>query len=587
MQWLYPAGAWGLISLAAITALYLLRRKSESVTVPSLLLWQRAAAEQQAMRPFQKLKKNILYFLQMALALLLVLALLRPAVRGGVQGETVMIFDLSASMQAEESGVSRLEYAKRRASALLDSMGEGDRVTVLAAGSQAETRLSRSGDLNRVRAVIGALQAGNGGADLPAAVSLAQAMARDIEGLNILVFSDIYEGNGNVQVIRTGSGAENRAILSLSKTQDGQAFVRVANYGGAASATLECEADGVLADVVTVDLAENETRTVLMQARADAGMLHVSLAEKDALAADNQRWYVDREENAYRVALCGENVFVEKAAALRPDILLLRTSAAEAAALENIDLYIFDGALPEALPEAGALLSIAPDKAVFSVSPSPRKEAAGTLRAGYTDLARQLTQYLLLSDVALRSYTPLSGGEAVLRWNDDVLMAAAEENGRRAIVLGFDLHDSNLPMQGDFPVLMQQVLGWLLPDMRQDAADGVCGRAVAIPQDGRAREISAVLPSGRRIPGGTLLEDTREQGIYSLEYTYESGEKRVVRFALHVDGAECDVRQVGSAGGEGTVSRLQSDAGRELTLWVLLAFLALMLLEWEVSRRVA
>ena len=205
MQWLYPAGAWGLISLAAITALYLLRRKSESVTVPSLLLWQRAAAEQQAMRPFQKLKKNILYFLQMALALLLVLALLRPAVRGGVQGETVMIFDLSASMQAEESGVSRLEYAKRRASALLDSMGEGDRVTVLAAGSQAETRLSRSGDLNRVRAVIGALQAGNGGADLPAAVSLAQAMARDIEGLNILVFSDTYEGNGNVQVIRTGS----------------------------------------------------------------------------------------------------------------------------------------------------------------------------------------------------------------------------------------------------------------------------------------------------------------------------------------------------------------------------------------------
>ena len=49
MHFLFPAGAWGFLSLGVITALYLLKRRSQTVQVPSLLLWQRAAAEQQVL----------------------------------------------------------------------------------------------------------------------------------------------------------------------------------------------------------------------------------------------------------------------------------------------------------------------------------------------------------------------------------------------------------------------------------------------------------------------------------------------------------------------------------------------------------
>ncbi len=229
MQWLYPAGIWGLVSLALITALYLLRRRSRSVQVPSLLLWKLSMNEQLASRPFQKLKKNLLYFLQMLLALLLVLSLMRPAVSGGMRGETVMIFDLSASMQAREGSSTRLEVAQRKALTLLEGMHEGDRVTVLTAGSAMETRITRSADLSRVRSVIGDLRAENGTADMSGAVSLALAMQRDIAGLNIIVFSDTYEGEGQVQVARTGQGADNRAVLSLCAPAGGPARGRVAH----------------------------------------------------------------------------------------------------------------------------------------------------------------------------------------------------------------------------------------------------------------------------------------------------------------------------------------------------------------------
>ena len=585
MQWLFPAGAWAFLALAVITALYLLRRRSESVTVPSLLLWQRAQAEQQAMRPFQKLKKNVLYFLQLALAVLLALALMRPAISGGVQGETVFIFDLSASMQAVSGGESRLEEARRRAAALVDGMGTGDRVTVLAAGLQTRTLLSRSGDLGRVQAVLNALEAENGGADIDSAVSLAQAMGRDIEGLNIVVFSDTYAGEG-VQTVRVGRGADNRALLSLSLSADGQAFVRVANYGGPAAVTLECVSDGALTDVALVDLAEDETRAVLLQAAPEAQTVTVSIQEADTLAADNTRWYARQGADSYRTALCAENVFLEKAVALRPDITLLRTTAEEAAALENIDLYIFDGALPETLPAAGALLCVAPDREVLGITPGEAAAAAGTLRAAPGDLARRLTENLSLSETALRSYTPLSGGVPLLTWNGGALAAAREDGSRRIAVLGFDLHDSNLPMQGDFPILIQNLLSWLLPDTRQAFAESVCGQAIPLPYDARAERTEVTLPSGRRIIPGAVLEETDDQGVYALTYTYADGTARTARFALHMDGAESDVRQVGPVAGPAVLGG-SAAAGTELTPWVLLAFLILLLVEWEVSRRVA
>ena len=586
MQWLYPAGAWGFVSLAVITALYLLRRRSESVTVPSLLLWQRAAAEQQAMRPFQKLKRNILYFLQMALAFLLVLALMRPAVKGGVRGETVMIFDLSASMQAQESGESRLQTARRKALALLEGMGEGDRVTVLAAGDSVETRLSRSADLLRVRGAIEALEPLNGGADMEAAVSLAQAMARDMEGLNIIVFSDTYE-NGEVQVVRTGTGADNRAILSLSVSAEGQAFVRVANYGEEARLTVECASDGRLTDVVTLEMGAGETRSALMQAEPGAQTVRAALVEKDAILTDNERWYAARGEESYRVALCADNVFLEKALMLREDAVLLRAAPEEAAALENIDLYVFDGALPEALPERGALLCVAPDRPVAGIAPGEAQAAPGRLQAAAGETAEGLCRHLLLQETALRAFTPLAGGEAVLRWGGSTLLAVSREGGRRAAVLGFDLHDSNLPMLGDFPVLMQNLLGYLLPEMRQALADGACGAAVSLPEDSRALAQYIATPSGRRLQAHGRLEDTGEQGVYILEAQYADGETRTARFTLHMAGTESDVRRVGGAGSAGMARGVQAEAGSELTLWVLLAFLALLLVEWEVSRRVA
>ena len=119
-----------------------------------------------------------------------------------------------------------------------------------------------------MRVAIEGLTAQNASADLAGAVSLARAMGRDIPGLNIIVFSDTYEAADDVQVVRVGQGADNVAILALGASEQGKAYARVMNYGADTRITLECQADGVLCDVVTADLKAGESRALLLDALA-------------------------------------------------------------------------------------------------------------------------------------------------------------------------------------------------------------------------------------------------------------------------------------------------------------------------------
>ena len=338
MEWLNPAGAWAFLGFLPVIALYVLKRKARRTPVPSLLLWKKTEERTRQNRPFQRLRSQLLLWLQLAMVALLALALIRPVTAGGLKGESVFVFDLSASMQAQANGESRLDEAKKKALSLVDGLHDGERVTVLAAGAQVRQCVTRSGETHPVRAAIEGLTAQNASADLAGAVSLARAMGRDIPGLNIIVFSDTYEAADDVQVVRVGQGADNVAILALGASEQGKAYARVMNYGADTRITLECQADGVLCDVVTADLKAGESRALLLDAPEDYTTLHARIVEKDALALDNERWYAAQGEGSYRVALAGENVFLEKALSLREDIVLLRTGS-DALFLSDPDRY--------------------------------------------------------------------------------------------------------------------------------------------------------------------------------------------------------------------------------------------------------
>ncbi|HOM73375.1 MAG TPA: BatA and WFA domain-containing protein, partial [Armatimonadota bacterium] len=116
-----------------IIALYLLKLKRKERVISSVFLWKQAIQDVQANAPFQKLKKNLLLFIQLAVIVLAVVALARPFARTtGLAGQNiVIIIDSSASMSATDSGKSRFDEARQKALAAVDRMGKGDSILVI------------------------------------------------------------------------------------------------------------------------------------------------------------------------------------------------------------------------------------------------------------------------------------------------------------------------------------------------------------------------------------------------------------------------------------------------------------------------
>ena len=501
-----PGFAWALVIPAAVVALYLLRRKYLPRQVPSVFLWRKALQDHAANRPLQRLRKNLLLPVQLLAALALALGLMQPYIPGEEAGRTILIFDVSGSMQAQTGGKTRLDEAKTRAEELLRGLPAGEEITVLAAGEETRQLALGSRDREEVRQAIASLKTEKGGADLDRAVSLAEAIRREEEaGARIVVFSDSYVPESTVTAMNSGLGAQNRAIGALT-AEEGRVYARIANYGSDCTVTLTCRADGKLAEARELQIPAGETAGVTFTIPEGTVLAEVEIREADALAADNRAQAAVIRPVKRTVALTDDSFFLESALKVRQDLTVVRTSGEDPAGTPA-DLYV-TGSNP-------VLFTLHPGETEFSWA--EEKEALSPLTA----VSSPLTAGLTLKNVALRSFRPVSGGKAVLRCGTETAAAYTDTE----VIVGFDLHDTNLPLKYDFPVMIQNILDMLIPRLTTEAP-----------------ETEPLMPA-----------------------------------------SESDVQRVfpdAEGPGSGTLPR----GGRDLTVWFLAAFLALLMIEFLLAR---
>lgn len=447
-----PQFAWMLAIPAAVVVLYLLRRKYVPRQVPSAFLWRKALQDHAANRPLQRLRKNILLPVQLLAALALALGLMQPYISGGTAGRTILIFDVSGSMQAQTGGKTRLDEAKDKAWELVRSLPAGEEITVLAAGEETRQVVLASRDREETRQAIDSLTCENGEADLERAVSLAEAVRREEEaGARIVVYSDTYVPDAAVTAVNSGVSAENRAVCALT-AEEGRVYARVANYGGDCTVTLTCRADGKLAEAKELQIPAGETAGVTFAIPEGTVLAEVTIREADALAADNRAEAAVIRPVRRTVALTDDSLFLESALSVRQDLTVVRTSGEDPAGTPA-DLYI-TGSNP-------VIFTLHPGETVFSWG--DEKEAQGILTAENLPVTAGLT----LKNVALRAFRPVSGGKAMLRCGTEAAAAYTDSE----VILGFDLHDTNLPLKYDFPVMIQNILDLLIPRRVSDAPE--------------------------------------------------------------------------------------------------------------------
>ena len=129
---------WAILAAVppAIVLLYFLKLKRRPVEVPSTYLWHKSTEDLHVNSIWQRLRRNLLLFLQLLIIALAVAALLRPSWQGTklIGNRFIFLVDNSASMTATDvnrRGRSRLDEAKQQVGGLIDQMRSGDVAMVI------------------------------------------------------------------------------------------------------------------------------------------------------------------------------------------------------------------------------------------------------------------------------------------------------------------------------------------------------------------------------------------------------------------------------------------------------------------------
>src|SRR5437879_13609414 len=130
MNLLVPGALAFSIIIPIIFLLYFMRPQRQERVIGSTLLWQQALQDLQASRPWQRLRITPLLLLQLLAAIFIVLILARPAIflRSPISGDTIIILQASASMQAIDVAPNRFEVAKSQIADLVDNLGPNDQL---------------------------------------------------------------------------------------------------------------------------------------------------------------------------------------------------------------------------------------------------------------------------------------------------------------------------------------------------------------------------------------------------------------------------------------------------------------------------
>src|SRR5437879_6852277 len=148
MSILVPAAFAFAAIIPIILLLYFMRPKRQERVVGSTLLWQQAMQDIQASRPWQRLRVTPLLILQLLAALFIILVLVRPAIfsNSPLSGNTIIILQASASMQATDVAPNRFENAKNTISDYIDELGSNDHLSLITMARSPQILIANSQD---------------------------------------------------------------------------------------------------------------------------------------------------------------------------------------------------------------------------------------------------------------------------------------------------------------------------------------------------------------------------------------------------------------------------------------------------------
>jgi Ca-activated chloride channel homolog len=594
----------GAALLLVILATYLLRPRRPARRVSSTFLWLAALHDLEAQKPWRRVPPSLLLLLQIAALAAMVGAVARPFLQStqSTGPYTVVLLDASASMQATDVSPSRFEQARVKAGQLIDAVEPGQSLALVSLDAQPRVIAPPTSDRGQLHRALATIQPTAQTANLAAALSLAGTLSEGHADAQVVVIGDgsldpaqaPQSFPNPVRYVAVGAAnAPNLAVAGLgTRVSDGQvsALARVVNDGPqAATATLVLRVDGQRFDARSLTIEPGAAADAEWDGLPPAAhTLQAALDQPDSLALDNSAWAVLGGDRPTRVLLVSDgNVFVERALSLRPQTQVTRLAPGDdLPRSQSFDLIVLDGYVPPTLPAGASVLLLHPpaNSGVLSVGPE--------IPVSNVSAARDDDP--LLADVPLttvhvsrsRRLDPPGWADVVLSSPETPLLLVGEQAGRRLAVLGFDVHQSDLPLQPGFPVLMQHLLNWLVPPSSTATPVVQVGDSISLAPLPETVGVDVVTPDGQRVAVAPPLppppfSSTDRPGLYQVVQRDASGRETTSFFAVNFVNAGESRLKPGRESGAPPIGARREPLKAPQEIWESFAVAALVLLGLE------
>lgn len=582
---------WPLFFLAAvpiIIILYLLKPKGVDHLISSNLLWQKLLKNEQSRTFFEKFVHNILMYLQILIVALLVVALMSPFVRadGRGGGRKILLVDTSGSMQhVGASGKSRLEEAVEQACDYVRTSENTQFSLVTVDGTGVELLAVDISDADSLVQTLRNLECSDSGGSLGAAQGILDTLAgTEAENAADLVVYTDGAGAADFENLRSEAGRELHVVGDVTANvandytvftewEDGyyDVMVSMTNYSDSEASfdvSLYDEGEQLIA-LSPMRLAPDESTVCLFEQIDWQGQsissrlsgISFSGGGSDSLEADNVSRAVKTRGNLIDGLLVGDgNTFIEKAYQAVTGGSVSKAGSDAAAENGSYNVVIYDaGRTPQT--ENGNWL-------MFGDARGESVETLENVVLDMTDcdLTAGLSGFTVGVNTAYCFELP-EGTESFLEYDGKCVGYYGERDGRKEIVVGFDIRESDFPLRAEFPVFLANAMIYLSDTSWLASNVYYAGEEIA-------------LQPWAELDRTQLESCPRKAGLYQVgNETYQ--ESYVVRFRT---ATESDGRAEAVSVSDGGALRLQKVKRTLRNLFLLLA-LALLVAEWIVYVR--
>jgi hypothetical protein len=527
MTFLAPFWLWLLLLVPPLIALFLVRRRSERRLTSTLAFFLDLHRHYRESPWLRRLKRLLALLLALGALLGLSLALARP-VAAPLDEQTdalLVVIDRSASTGARaDDERSVLEAGLDALRSQLRALPPQLPVVLIASDAVPQVLLPPGADRREADRICAALRP----RALPGNHQQALALARDLasayehpaiwmlgdrageeEGIRLLALPRPVAGNAGITACRLA-----RRPLEPDQVE---CFVAL-QANDARTVELEVQVDGSLVALRRVELAAGVQRALILPLEAGVGAvieLRLGGESEDALAADDRLRLPCPPGSRRRIRLIGPQAdpFSELALACLDEQVELELLGPGdwSPTLAPVELTIFHGWVPEALPAVGSCLLIDPPR---SCGPLVVRRLERPLTV--SDLRVHDPDHPLLVGVAsgrvglLQTATIAEGGLLLPVWSSSAgcVLAAGERDGRRLALLAADPgHSGRLPLEASWPSLLANLVHWSAPPSPLDDACRATGSLILSP------EAPLLWDDGSSVAAGSIRLD--RQGLWS------------------------------------------------------------------------